>query len=86
MMLRRMGRSDVTAHGFRSSFRTWAAERTGFPREVVEAALAHVIGNKVEAAYQRGDLLDKRRELMARWGEYCANPASTTGSLVSFKA
>ena len=65
MMLRRMGRSDVTAHGFRSSFRTWAAERTGFPREVVEAALAHVIGNKVEAAYQRGDMLDKRRELMA---------------------
>jgi integrase len=86
MMLRRMGRSDVTAHGFRSSFRTWAAERTGFPREVVEAALAHVIGNKVEAAYQRGDMLDKRRELMAEWGEYCANPASTTGSVVSLKA
>jgi integrase len=86
MMLRRMGRSDVTAHGFRSSFRTWAAERTGFPREVVEAALAHVIGNKVEAAYQRGDLLDKRRELMAEWGEYCANPASTAGNVVSLKA
>jgi integrase len=86
MMLRRMERSDVTAHGFRSSFRTWAAERTGFPREVVEAALAHVIGNKVEAAYQRGDMLDKRRELMAEWGEYCANPASTAGSVVSLKA
>ena len=86
MMLRRMGRSDVTAHGFRSSFRTWAAERTGFPREVVEAALAHVIGNKVEAAYQRGDMLDKRRELMAEWGEYCVNPASTRGSLLSLKA
>src|SRR6476620_6047068 len=64
MMLRRMGRSDVTAHGFRSSFRTWAAERTGFPREVVEAALAHVTGNKVEAAYQRGDMFEKRRRLM----------------------
>jgi integrase len=86
MMLRRMGRSDVTAHGFRSSFRTWAAERTGFPREVVEAALAHVIGNKVEAAYQRGDLLDKRRELMAEWGEYCASPASAIGSAVSLKS
>jgi len=86
MMLRRMGRSDVTAHGFRSSFRTWAAERTSFPREVVEAALAHVIGNKVEAAYQRSDLLDKRRELMAEWGEYCANAASKTGRVVSFKA
>ena len=86
MMLRRMGRSDVTAHGFRSSFRTWAAERTSFTREVVEAALAHVIGNKVDAAYQRGDLLDKRRELMAEWGKYCAKLASTTRSVVSLKA
>ena len=85
MMLRRMGRGDVTAHGFRSSFRTWAAECTGFPREVVEAALAHVIGNKVEAAYQRGDLFDKRRELMAEWGNYCAS-SDTKGSLVSLKA
>lgn len=85
MMLRRMGRSDVTAHGFRSSFRTWAAECTSFPREVVEAALAHVIGNKVEAAYQRGDLLDKRRELMAKWGDYCAS-SDTTGTVVSLKA
>ena len=65
MVLRRMGRGDLTTHGFRSSFRTWAAERTAFPREVVEAALAHVIGDKVEAAYQRGDLFDKRRRLMA---------------------
>src|SRR5262249_52607121 len=55
MLLRRMKRDDLTAHGFRSTFRTWAAERTNFPREVVEAALAHVIGDKVEAAYQRGD-------------------------------
>jgi integrase len=86
MMLRRVGRSDVTAHGFRSSFRTWAAERTSFPREVVEAALAHVTGNRVEAAYQRGDLFDKRRELMAEWGEYCASPASAIGSVVSLKS
>ena len=69
MGLRRMGRGDLTTHGFRSSFRTWAAERTGFPREVVEAALAHVIGDKVEAAYQRGDLFDKRRRLDGGMGE-----------------
>ena len=80
MTLRRMGRGDVTVHGFRSSFRTWAAEHTGFPREVVEAALAHVIANKVEAAYQRGDLFDKRRQLMTEWGEYCASSAVTAGT------
>jgi integrase len=85
MMLRRMKRDDVTAHGFRSSFRTWAAECTGFPREVVEAALAHVTGNKVEAAYQRGDLFDKRRQLMAEWGAYCAS-ADASGSVLPFKA
>jgi integrase len=75
MLLRRMGRRDITAHGFRSTFRTWAAECTNYPREVVEAALAHVVGNKVEAAYQRGDMLDKRRPLMAQWEKYCAKPA-----------
>jgi integrase len=64
-VLRRMGRGAVTAHGFRSTFSTWRAERTSFPREVAEAALAHVIGDKVEAAYQRGDLFQKRRGLMA---------------------
>lgn len=56
MALRRMGRADITAHGFRSSFRDWAAERTNFPREVCERALAHVLENKVEAAYRRSDL------------------------------
>jgi integrase len=85
MMLRRMGRSDLTTHGFRSSFRTWAAERTGFPREVVEAALAHVIGDKTEAAYQRGDLFDKRRRLMAEWAKYCASQVSAEGSVVSLR-
>jgi integrase len=85
MTLRRMERSDVTAHGFRSSFRTWAAECTGFSREVVEAALAHVTGNKVEAAYQRGDLFRKRQQLMADWGAYCAS-ADASGSLILFKA
>jgi integrase len=71
VLLRRMGH-EVTVHGFRSTFRTWAAERTTFQREVIEAALAHVLGNKVEAAYQRGDMFEKRRKLMAAWAAYCA--------------
>ena len=71
MLLRRMGRADITAHGFRSTFRDWAAERTNFPREVAEMALAHAIPDAVEAAYRRGDLFDKRKKLMAAWAEYC---------------
>jgi integrase len=63
-LLRRMGRSNVTVHGFRSAIRDWAAELTNFPREVCEMALAHAIGDKVEAAYRRGDLFAKRRQLM----------------------
>jgi integrase len=70
--LRRMGRGDLTVHGFRSTFRDWAAEQTAFPREVAEAALAHVIESKVEAAYRRGDLFEKRRKLMNAWATYCA--------------
>lgn len=70
-VLRRMERRDITVHGFRSTFRDWAAETTGYPNHVVEMALAHVIANKVEAAYRRGDLFDKRRELMADWARYC---------------
>jgi integrase len=84
MLLRRMGRDDLTAHGFRSTFRTWAAERTNFPREVIEAALAHTIGNKVEAAYQRGDLFEKRRRLMEAWAQYClSKPAEKPQSNVT---
>jgi integrase len=70
MTLRRMGRTDLTAHGFRSTFRDWAAERTEFQGEVAEAALAHVVGNKVEAAYRRGDLFEKRRALMEAWAGF----------------
>jgi integrase len=70
-LLRRMGRDDITGHGFRSSFRTWAAEQTNFPREVAEAALAHAIPDKVEAAYRRTAFFDKRRQLMAQWAKYC---------------
>lgn len=71
MMLRRLDRSDVTVHGFRSAFRDWAAECTPYPNEVCEAALAHTIGNKAEAAYRRGDLFEKRRKLMEDWDRYC---------------
>ena len=79
MTLRRMGRGDLTVHGFRSSFRDWAAERTGFPTEVAEMALAHSVSDKVEAAYRRGDLFDKRRRLMQAWASYCTSkPAMGT--------
>ena len=70
--LRRIDKGDVTTHGFRSSFRDWAAEQTAFPREVIESALAHTIGSQVELAYLRSDLLEKRRALMAAWGRHCA--------------
>ncbi len=69
MALRRMG-EEFTAHGFRSAFRDWAAEQTNFPTEVCEMALAHTVRNKVEAAYRRGDLFEKRRALMAAWAKF----------------
>ncbi len=70
-LLRRMGREDLTVHGFRSTFRDWAAECTTYPREVCEMALAHAISDKVEAAYRRGDLFEKRRLLMLDWAMFC---------------
>jgi integrase len=76
MVLRRMKRDDLTAHGFRSTFSDWAAERTAYPREVVEMALAHTVENKVEAAYRRGDLFEKRRRLMDAWANFCTTPAT----------
>jgi integrase len=75
-VLRRMSRGDFTAHGFRSTFRDWAAEETSFPREVAEAALAHTIKDRVEAAYRRGDALEKRRALMTAWAVYCEPPCA----------
>lgn len=69
-LLKRMKRTDITMHGFRSTFRDWAAETTGHPADVVEMALAHVISNKAEAAYRRGDLFEKRRALMDDWAAY----------------
>jgi integrase len=70
-VLKRMDRRDLTNHGFRSSFRDWAAERTNFPREVAEMALAHTVADKVEAAYRRGDLFQKRRQMMDGWAGFC---------------
>lgn len=68
---------EATAHGFRSSFRTWAAEKTDFPHEVCEAALAHTVADKVVAAYQRGTFFEKRRALMQKWASYIANEHNT---------
>jgi integrase len=70
MTLRRMGRGDLTAHGFRSTFSDWSAEQTSFASEVREMALAHVVSDKVEAAYRRGDLFQKRRDLMDAWARF----------------
>ena len=84
MLLRRMGRGDLTAHGFRSTFRDWAGDKTQFQREIIEAALAHVAGDKVEVAYRRSDALEKRRELMAAWANYCA--VDEEGNVVAFTA
>lgn len=76
-VLRRMGRSDITAHGFRSAFRDWAGETTAYPREVIEHALAHQLRDKAEAAYARGTLFEKRRRLMAVWARHCGTVQST---------
>lgn len=75
-VLRRMGRGDITAHGFRSTFRDWAAECTNYPRDVAEMALAHTIGDKVEAAYRRGDLYDKRVRMMRDWWRFINKPSA----------
>ncbi len=81
MLLRRMKRDDLTVHGFRSSFRDWTAERTTFPREVCEHALAHSLPDKTEAAYQRGDLFEKRAKLMEAWGTFCTTPRTTADNV-----
>lgn len=76
MLLKRMGQTEITVHGFRSTFRDWASEQTSFPHEVCEMALAHTIGNKAEAAYRRGDLFEKRRKLMDAWSAFCESQTS----------
>jgi integrase len=82
-VMRGMKGGDATVHGFRSAFRDWAAECTNFPNEVCEAALAHSVANKVEAAYRRGDLFEKRRKLMDAWADYCS--ASKSGAVLAFR-
>jgi len=74
----------ITSHGFRSSFRDWVAEATTFPREAAELALAHAVGDSVERAYQRGDLLEKRRKLMDAWATYCARKTANVIPIKGF--
>ena len=81
MTLRRMERDDLTAHGFRSTFRDWAEEQTAFHGSVAEAALGHVVGDKVEAAYRRGDLFEKRRKLMDAWATFATTPKATADNV-----
>jgi integrase len=83
MALRRMDEAGVTPHGFRSTFRDWAAERTTFPRAVCEAALAHTLRDKTEAAYHRTDLFEQRRDLMAAWSAYAT---ATSAEIVRLRA
>ncbi|MFK5980965.1 MAG: tyrosine-type recombinase/integrase [Rhizobiaceae bacterium] len=84
MLLRRMGVTDITVHGFRSTFRDWAGDETNFPREIAEAALAHKVGNDVEQAYRRSDALKKRRLLMEAWADFCSGKKS--GKVVRIRA
>src|SRR5262249_25892352 len=77
-------RSDLTVHGFRSSFRDWCDEQTSYPHHIAEQALAHAVGSAVERAYRRSDLFEKRRRLMEAWGRYCSQPASA-GEVVSLR-
>ncbi len=86
-VIRRMGRTgQVTPHGFRSTFRDWASERTNYPRDVCEMALAHAIGDKVEAAYRRGDLIEKRTRLMRDWAKFINTAPVVGNNVIKFKA
>jgi integrase len=87
LLLREIGHGDVTIHGFRATFKTWAAERTRFDNHMVEAALAHISGDKIERAYRRTDVLEKRRLLMDAWAKFCATPpAKTTDRVVPLRS
>ena len=85
-VLHRMGRPDITVHGFRSTFRDWAAEATSYSHEIAEMALAHAIANKVEAAYRRGDLFQKRARMMQDWGIYCDTPAPRVAEVIPLRS
>lgn len=83
-LLERMKRKDLTVHGFRSSFRDWGAEQTAYSSEVLEMALAHAVGDKVEAAYRRGDLFEKRKRLALDWAKYC-DQGKTAGKVTAIR-
>jgi integrase len=85
-LLKRMRRADITPHGFRSTFRDWAGEATAHPGDVVEMALAHVVANKVEAAYRRGDMFEKRRRLMQDWSDYLGRAPADVVALADRRA
>src|SRR5262249_40151847 len=84
--LQRMGRGDLTVHGFRSTFRDWAAERTNYPNHVVEMALAHPSADNAEGSYRRGGLCAKRGRLMADWAKFCSQPTVSGGVIPLRKA
>jgi integrase len=86
-VLNRMNRLDITVHGFRSTFRDWAAERTNYADHIVESALAHTVGSATERAYKRTDLFARRVRLMADWARYCeTKPAQASGEVVALRA
>ena len=84
-VLQRMERSDITVHGFRSTFRDWAAEQTNYPREVAERALAHKLRDRTEAAYERTDHFNKRRRLMAEWAKFCTTAGSARAEVIALQ-
>ena len=84
-LLRRM-KPGLTVHGFRSTFRDWAGEQTNYPREVAEAALAHVLSDRTEAAYRRGDALEKRSRLMESWAGYCGSTPKGEGKVIPIRS
>jgi len=84
-VLKDTGHAELTVHGFRSTFRDWAAEATAYPNHVCEQALAHAIAGAVEAAYRRGDLFEKRQRLMEDWAAYCISPPTRTGEVTPIR-
>jgi len=84
-LLKKLGHGDVTLHGFRSSFRTWASEQTAFAHDVIEQALAHTVGTTVERAYKRTDLFERRRRLMDAWADFCRRPAPAAATVTKLK-
>jgi integrase len=84
-LVRGMRGKGATVHGFRSTFRDWAAEQTSYPNEMCEIALAHTVSDKTEAAYRRGDMMEKRRQLMSDWASYCGLPAVARDNIVSIR-